>query len=415
VRSYEVTLTLDVPTRSAQGVATLTLDPSPSVLELEARALDVESVRASTGEGSGFEPAKFTREGDRLRVELGSEGGVRQVRFAYTTRPSSGLVITDTEAYTAFETRDWMPCDFDPGHKAPLDLMVKVPADWSVVGPGLDDAPSAAFHRLALDVPHPAYLFGFAAGRWARFDGPASPLHTHFYAPRELAEAHPRLAPQVLEEISAAAAFFADKAGRPYPAPHYAMVATRDNGGQELAFMSLGDVAGIEAFAAEPSEDWLIVHELAHMWWGNAITCDRWADFWLNEGFAVFMTAAIKESRWGRAGYDAEVARAWKKFDKIVAKGKDRPLVGASDTDADHAGGPIVYAKGALVLFELRALLGDDAFWRGVELYSRSADVVRTEDLRAAMQRASGEDLGEFFRAWTEGLGAPTARTRPHD
>ncbi|MFO0617617.1 MAG: M1 family aminopeptidase [Polyangiaceae bacterium] len=364
------------------------------------------------GADGGAIPARYTREPGHLRIDLGGPAAGRSVRIRYAVRSSEGFVVRDTEAYTAFDTREWLPCDFDPGHKATFDLEVTVPADWHVIGPTFDPAPTAGPHHLHLDVPHSAYLFGFAAGRYERVDGRAGELGAHFYAPSKLLVERAALRTQVLAEISSASAFYADKAGRLYPAADYSMVATGDNGGQEASFYSLGDVSGFEAFADEPKEDWLIVHELAHMWWGNALTCDRWADFWLNEAFAVFMTAAFKEVHTGRAGYDAEVALAWKKFDKVVMKGKDRPLVGAPDTDADHAGGPIVYSKGALVLFELRARVGDDAFWRGVRLYSEAGSVVRTEDLKSAMERASGADLGEFFRGWTEGLGAPTTSTR---
>lgn len=57
---------------------------------------------------------------------------------------------------------------------------------------------------------------------------------------------------------------------------------------------------------ADPTDDWVIVHELAHQWWGNLISCATWQDFWLNEGITTFMTAAWKEHRFGRAAYDAE-------------------------------------------------------------------------------------------------------------
>lgn len=50
----------------------------------------------------------------------------------------------------------------------------------------------------------------------------------------------------------------------------------------------------------DPGADWVIIHELSHQWWGNLVTCRTWKDFWLNEGMAVFMTAAWKEHRFGR-------------------------------------------------------------------------------------------------------------------
>ena len=131
------------------------------------------------------------------------------------------------------------------------------------------------------------------------------------------------------------------------------------------------------------------------------------------KSFSATVRQNCKQRRFGRPGYDAEVALAWKKFDRRVEQGKDRSLVGDEGTDADHAGGPIVYSKGALVLFELRAKLGEEAFWDGIHRYSEAGSVVRTEDLEAAMEGASGLSLDAFFSAWTTGLGAPTNLTRP--
>lgn len=414
ITHYAVDLALDVPNRRATGVATLSVAPNIAAVDLDAKELDVASVEVAT-RGGAFAPVAFEHADHRLRVALGAASEGRSLRVRYTTRPSNGMVVREDEAYTAFDTRDWLPCDFDPGHKATLDLGVIAPADWIVVGAPATVPPPAAPpgpRRVTIDVPHSAYLFGFAAGRYERFDGAAGAPSMRLYAPKTLATARPDLPAKVLEDLAADAALYARWSGRAYPARDFSFVATKENGGQELAFMALGSVEEFDAFAADPKENWLLAHELAHVWWGNLMTCDRWADFWLNEAFAVFMTAAVKEQRFGRASYDAEVALAWKKFDKRVAAGKDRALVGDDTTDADHAGGPIVYSKGALVLFELRAKIGDDAFWEGVRSYSESASVVRTEDLEAAMERASGVPLGDFFRGWTTGLGAATTLTR---
>jgi aminopeptidase N len=55
-----------------------------------------------------------------------------------------------------------------------------------------------------------------------------------------------------------------------------------------------------ERSSGDPQSDWVIVHELAHQWWGNSVTSASWKDFWLNEGITTFMTAAWKEHRFGR-------------------------------------------------------------------------------------------------------------------
>src|SRR6185436_12191835 len=76
----------------------------------------------------------------------------------------------------------------------------------------------------------------------------------------------------------------------------------------------------------DPHEDWAIAHELAHQWWGNSLTCADWSELWLNEGLTVFMVAAYKEARWGRADYERELALANKRWAAAKAQSFDVPL-----------------------------------------------------------------------------------------
>ena len=99
--------------------------------------------------------------------------------------------------------------------------------------------------------------------------------------------------------------------GVPFPGVRYGAAFVAGGAAQELASLSLlgDDYAG--GWAAAPAEDWLAVHELSHQWWGNAATCATWGDdFWIQEAFAVFMTAAYKQRRWGEPAYQREPWRA---------------------------------------------------------------------------------------------------------
>jgi len=96
---------------------------------------------------------------------------------------------------------------------------------------------------------------------------------------------------------------------------------------------------------------------------------------------------------------------------RIHREGKDRPLVLTTWKTPGEAGGPVVYSRGALLLDALRRDLGDGTFWRGVRDYTTAgarSGSVESADLRAAMERAAGRDLGPFFARWLSGL-APEA------
>src|SRR5690606_2091378 len=113
-------------------------------------------------------------------------------------------------------------------------------------------------------------------------------------------------------------------------------------------------------------------HELAHQWWGNSLTGDSWANLWLGEGLTVFMVAAYKERRWGRAAYDQELALAQARWAAAKAQGFDVPLSYAGQYPSLRLRRGIEYSKGAVFFDLLRRRLGDDAFWRGLRRYSRS-------------------------------------------
>jgi aminopeptidase N len=173
-----------------------------------------------------------------------------------------------------------------------------------------------------------------------------------------------------------------------------------------------------ESYAKEilkdPLEDWLIAHELSHQWWGNNVTCADWADFWLNEGMATFMTAAYKEKRWGRDEYDREIELSRRSYQQLRDAHKDRPLAYEHPIAESAAGGSIVYDKGALMLHLLRCYLGEKAFWEGIRQYTRKnfGGSVTSRNLQSAMETASGESLASFFDKWIYSAGPPSLVAR---
>jgi aminopeptidase N len=263
-----------------------------------------------------------------------------------------------------------------------------------------------------LDRPSPPFLFAFAAGT---FDEAtlAIPGEKRLRAlgPKgsDLARALAITAPMV--------AFLASHTGAPLPSTEYTQVFVPGDAAQEAAAFAMLSASSIDDVTRDPTEDWIFSHELAHQWFAWLVPCADFGDFWLNEGFATFFVAAMKEERHGRAAYDREVALWTKRSAKVHADGKDAP-VSMSDPSRPSRPGPteaelpprgVTYSRGALVLDRLRRDLGDATFWDGVRRYvaDRAGKSARTEDLRRAMEAASGRDLAPFFatrvyRATTE-------------
>ncbi len=148
--------------------------------------------------------------------------------------------------------------------------------------------------------------------------------------------------------------FFEEKAGMPYSGSVYTQVLAAGKVAQEMSgFTIIRESYGQEVLSDQRGI-WLIAHELAHQWWGNAVTCQDWTHFWLNEGMATFMSAAYKEHRFGREEYLKDIEAAKARYLKVKEAEKDRSLVFPNWDHPSPEDRTLVYHKGAYVLHLLR-------------------------------------------------------------
>lgn len=194
--------------------------------------------------------------------------------------------------------------------------------------------------------------------------------------------------------------FFEQKSGMKYVQNSYSQILIGDNY-QEMSGLSvLADTYPAFVFK-DSSEIHLTSHELAHQWWGNMITCENFGHFWLNEAFAVFMSSAFSEHKFGKEKYQSDISIYKSIYDDLVERGVDGPLV-FKRWNYSRDNRNIVYYKGAYVLDLLREELGDAAFWKGIRSYSTRyfGKSVKTEDFKLAMEKATDLNLNAFFDAW---------------
>ena len=358
------------------SVSTIELDAGPAV-EI-AEVLD------------GKARLRSERQGGLLTVALATpalEGLPRNLTIRYRAGPGKGLRFYPDQVYTEFFTNDWMVCNDRPDGRATLRLRVAAPKGWRVAASGV----RAGNAEWRIDTPVPPFLYGFAAGRFQETgDGRL----------RILGSADTMLsAPAILDATRAALRFFAARTGKGYPAAVYTQVFTRASPMQENANLTLLPEAYGNGLRAQPDDLWLLAHELAHQWYAVGIPCQDWSDFWLNEGMATFLADAFLESRFGRERYEREIERSRGIYERLKGEGKDRPLSFHGWNTASEAGGQIPYHKGAYVLDLLRREMGDDAFWRGIQVYTRDNwnTPVTTREFQTAMEAAAGKSLARFF------------------
>lgn len=400
VLHYAADLRIDPAAKSVHGEVAVTFASGPAEIDLDAPGLTIESV--SEGEST---LAHETRDG-RLHITLdrpAARGEKRTITVRYSGRPERGMSFGADQVFTAFHTERWLVSRADPADKATLTLALTLPEGLEVVANGRPVSREAlpgglVRHVWRQDRPYSTYLFGFAAARLREVSREAGGVRLRFLAPGLTTEELNR----IFAGTEAMLAFFETKAGLPFPDDTYTQVLLPGGPAQELSGFAILSEAYGKSVLADPREDYLIAHELAHQWWGNLVTCETWSDFWLNEGMVTFLTAAFKEYQWGRDEYERERAMARLRYERALAEGKDRPLVTRNWKVPEDMSGPVTYSKGALVLHLLRVHLGEKAFWEGLKDFTRAGagGAVDSNDLRAALEKASGRDLKTFFDQW---------------
>ena len=333
----------------------------------------------------------------------GLSKGRHSIWFKFEAAAGQGIKWFEDSAglATAFYCETWMVCDNSPGQRATLQLEIIVPfkqlpqgaGGLRAVGPGRrgrewggDDGHHFVFEQ---NDPVQTYLFSFGIARLevatdGRYSIYGQRMNANNVAFAKTADAY---------------AFLRSAASIDPMNPHYTQAfLPGPSMGQEaagMALMSQDDLSDL----LDKDDVQLMAHELAHQWWGVTVGIRSWSDFWLNEGFAEFMSDAYIEKHQGRPAYNQLILELQGRMRKLHDEGKDRPLHWEKWKDAHEALGPIPYVKGALFLEQLRTELGDEIFWRGIGLYtsSNARRLVDSEDFERAMERVSGRDLKPYF------------------
>jgi aminopeptidase N len=363
--------------------------------------------------------AKFEHKVDKLRIALDPtprSGERRSFTVAYRGVPSAGLRIGKNRhgERTFFSenwpdhARRWLPAVDHPSDKATSEFFITAPARYQVVSNGLlqEETDLGDGRRLThwkQSVPIAPWLNALAVAQFTSHHAGTVrgiPLETWvFHQDRDA------VVPALEDASRRVLEFFSEKIG-PFPYEKLAGVqAAGLGGGMELAsaiFYGERNVTG-------RGVDNLVAHEVAHQWFGDAVTERDWDDVWLSEGFATYFALLFLEHDKGR---DAFVAGLKRSREVVLATEKSRPelaVIHRNLADTRNVLNRLVYEKGGWVLHMLRGRLGTPTFWSGIrEYYRRHRDGnVSTEDFRRVMEEVSGQDLAGFFHQWLERPGSP--------
>ncbi len=147
----------------------------------------------------------------------------------------------------------------------------------------------------------------------------------------------------------------------------------------------------------------VVIHEVAHQWFGNCVTEYDWDDVWLSEGFATYFTLMFREHAYGRDDFVQGLKEAKKRVFDFYETDKDASIVHNNLKDMkDVLTYSLQYQKGAWVLHMLRNYMGEDNFRNGIRNYYNKYynSNTTTEEFKLEMENASGKDLDKFFDQW---------------
>jgi aminopeptidase N len=402
----EATATLKFVT---EGVTEIYLDLTSAK---DGKGMTVTSVSAASG------PLQYTHTADRLRIVLPAAPAPGQevaITIKYRGIPADGLRLIDNihGERTMFSeswpnrARQWLPMIDHPYDKATGEIIVTAPAHYQVVANGVLDEEMDLPNGLRRthwrqSVPLASWLYAVGVARFA----------THHYAVVRGIPLEAWVFPQDREqgysifELTGREAFeyFSDWIG-PYSYEKLAHVeAAGIDGGMESATSIFYGEKGVTKGRAP------VVHEVAHQWWGNAVTENDWDDVWLSEGFATYFTHLFTEHTKGRDAFVKDLQDDIPRILEEQKKFPGTPIVHRNLSNMQNVLNQLIYRKGGWTLHMLRGIIGTEAFWSGIrEYYRRYRDRnASTADFRQVMEEASNRPLSWFFDQWLNRPGIPT-------
>jgi len=424
--NYDITISFDdhlSELASARVGITVQAIKNVSVIDLDFGELTVDAV---TVDGVA---TPFSRSPGLLKIKLTKPLAPETraiVLVSYHGAPKDGLVLSKDKSGNPSAIGDnwpdrvhhWIPCFDHPSAKATVSFTVTAPARDLVVANGklsrVENSSASRTWTYTETESIPPYCIIVAVGEFAQIDmadAQITPLSYYVpqpdkaYAVSGFSAANPSL--KFFQETVAA-----------YPYEKLALIvgATRFGGMENSSAIvfpnRLLDSNGADplsaVFKVRQGLVEVVAHEIAHQWFGDSVTESSWSDLWLSEGFATYFAGLMVQRYEGEARFNDYMQRAADAYFSFERKTRI-PIHDTETEDLLKLLNANNYQKGAWVLHMLRKELGDEDFFRGIRNYydAHRGSLASTEDLRAALEKASGKHLQEFFARWVYGTGHP--------
>ena len=400
----------------------ITAAPTDTV-RLDASNLTIDAAADAAGK-----PLRFTSDTSSVTVRLprrAQRGDTVTFTLRYHGNPERGMYFVPRRPTMwtqgeAIETPSWVPTYNAPNDKTTWEILVTADTGMSVLSNGrlvsvmkTADGRQQVWH-WSQEKPASTYLYSIVAARMAVLRDNWRGIPVEYWVAPDTIDATWRSfgeTPSMIETYSRVL-------GVNYPWAKYSQAIIPDftYGGMENVSATTQTDLALHPAMAEPqwSSRGLNAHELAHQWFGDLTTTAEWAHAWINEGLTTYMESVQEEQSRGREAAEWNWINQQQQAMQADLN-QERPLVFGAQPGTD----PIqiffsghVYPKGAQLAHQMRRLVGDSLFWKGMHrfLTDNAYKPVETKDYAIAFEKTTGRDLDWFFDQWAYGIGYPKVR-----
>jgi len=366
-------------------------------------------------------PVDFHHSDDMLTIstKVTSEGEKRSYTITYMGEPGNGMIIGENKyldrTFFADHWPDrahyWLPCVDHPSEKAIVEFVVTAPEHYDIIGSGylvseeVNKGKKTAHWKTRVPLPMKISVIGvadFEIVDLGYFND--VPLSAWVY-PQEgqYAKDAYSITDDVLE-------YYSSQIG-PYPYEKLANVQSKTiYGGTENA----GNIFYNEnlVFRNKPiykQTESIVVHEIAHQWFGNSVSESNWYHVWISEGFATYFTTLFIGHTYGADTLRKRMNSERRRVIGYTNHRRYAPVVDTTPRSPHELLSALTYQKGAWFLHMLKQKIGDELFWQSIVKYYDTYKLsnVLTEDFQEIVEQVSEMDLDDFFKQWLYTAGHP--------
>ena len=417
---YDINLALHLNDQTISGYTTVKLKARADDLDhIELDLIDLYTIDSVLIMNK---KVNYTQDSNKLEVYPAKpvkQSEIIDIKVVYNGRPPEakyppwlgGFTWTEDDSGMAWiglscqgeGAKIWFPCKDHPSDEPDsVAVNITVPQEYYVAANGLlkniSDTPygTRTYHWIT-HYPINNYLVNFGVGEFIPVedeyenpDGTKTPVI--FYVLPQLEYGAEAFVNEIKLTLDSYTKFFGEY---PWAKEKVGFLNTPFSGMEHQTLIAYGNnyrVTHVDSFSFDP----LLVHELAHEWWGNKVTVHDWADFWIHEGFATYAEALLVLDNAGENAYHKYMHRLQSRIMNVT------PVILGKDLNSSESYHTDIYSKGAAFIHTLRYILQDSIFFSTIKEFATDSiytykNLVDTQDLIDLIEKNSGQDLSALF------------------